>query len=189
MYNTTDYCLPGEIWKDIPGYEGIYQASSYGRIRSVHGKTTHSIRSGIRRWRGRIIKPKGINPKTGYMVTLWKDKKPKDWLVARLVGITFLGKPEDGRMTINHKDGNRFNNHVSNLEWLSLADNIRHAFENNLMSSNRPIKLIYKNKAIEFSSLAKASRYLGRNPGYISSCLKWGRKITDKSGNPVKIIS
>ena len=100
-----------EIWKDIPDYEGIYQASTLGNIRTVEGKTTFSVRHGERHWKSRILKGRGDNYKTGRRVSLWKDKKCKDWLVARLVAITFLGKPETN-LTVNHKDGNRLNNKI-----------------------------------------------------------------------------
>jgi hypothetical protein len=188
VLNTTEYCLKGEIWADIPKYEGIYQASSFGRIRTVDGKKTHSVYHGIRTWTGRILKTRGINPKTGHRVTLWKNKKSKDALVARLVGFTFLGIPNDIQMTINHIDGNRFNNQVSNLEWLSLGDNIRHAFDNNLHSCCKSIKLSINNEIVQFRSLAKASKFIGRNEGYISFCLQVNKKIRTKQGILVEVV-
>ena len=66
----------------------------------------------------------------GYRVDLWKDGKPKTFLVARLVATTFLEDLIDTDMTVNHKDGNRLNNNIENLEWLSRADNIRYGFQN-----------------------------------------------------------
>lgn len=166
-----------EFWKDIPGYEGIYQASTYGRIRTAPNKTTHSILHGMRKWQTRILKGRGDNPQTGKRVSLWKNKKPKDWLVARLVAITFLGFPTNNGFTVNHIDGNRMNNNVSNLEWLSIANNIRHAFLTGLMPSNIHIELSNSFKQKRFISLSRASKYIGRNPGYISLCLKNKRKI------------
>ena len=66
----------------------------------------------------------------GYRVDLWKNGKPKCFLVARLVATTFLEDLIDTDMTVNHKNGNRLDNRVENLEWLSRADNIRYGFEN-----------------------------------------------------------
>ncbi|WP_348623058.1 NUMOD4 domain-containing protein [Paenibacillus peoriae] len=189
MYNVDDYCLLGESWKPIPNYEGIYEASDFGRIRSVDGKTTESVRHGLRKWRGRIIKPKSDAIVTGYRVSLWKSKICRDYLVARLVGFTFLGVPSDPKMTINHIDGNRFNNNVHNLEWLTLADNIRHAFETGLVGTNQKVKISTGTGVYEFQSLTKASAFLGRNPGYISSCLQRGAPIRDKDGEIVKTIA
>ena len=82
-----------EVWKDIPDYEGLYEASSFGRIRTKEGKTTFTQKRGIRHWKSRIMKGRGNNYSTGSRVGLWKNGKVKDWLVARLVAITFLGKP------------------------------------------------------------------------------------------------
>ena len=58
-------CHSEETWKDIKGYEGIYQASSFGRIRTVEGKTTYTERHGVRHWKSRILKGRGNNPVTG----------------------------------------------------------------------------------------------------------------------------
>ena len=160
-----------EVWKDIPGYVGIYQASNYGEIRTVEGKTTYSKLHGKRVWKSRVLKGRGDNPITGKRVFLYKDGKAKDFLVARLVAITFLGVPPDG-FTVNHKDGNRMNNNVDNLEWLSLKDNIRHGFSTGLYSKNqKTITIIHTNtnEKIHFPSLACADRFLNRKEGYTSN--------------------
>lgn len=161
-----------EKWKDIPGYEGIYQASNYGRIRTVEGKVTYSKLHGRRTWKSRVLKGRGDNPRTGKRVNLWKDGTPKDYLVARLVAITFLGCPPEG-FTVNHIDGNRMNNSLDNLEWLSLADNIRHGFETGLYTSQKPITIASKdNETYDFRSLAQADNFLHRRNGYTSGRLK-----------------
>ena len=173
-----------EIWKDIPEYEGIYQASSLGRIRTVEGKTTFSKRHGVRHWKSRIMSGRGDNKKTGKRVCLWKDGKAKDFLVARLVALAFLGEPPEG-FTVNHIDGNRMNNDISNLEWLSLGDNIRHAFENELTSGQITVKISKLNggETIRFRSMAELDRYLKRGRGYTSAKAKRGCKsITDVNG-------
>lgn len=187
MYNSKDYCLDGENWLPIKEYEGIYEASDFGRIRTVEGKETHSTRHGIRTWKPRILKPKGETYKTGYRVTLWKEKAYSDFLVARLVAITFLGDPPGERNTVNHIDGNRFNNHISNLEWLSLADNIRHAFETGLMPSCKKTVVHYKQTQHEFNTMSKASTFIGRSKSYISNRLKNGKDIYHADGTVVKV--
>lgn len=163
-----------EIWKAIPNYEGIYEASSLGRIRTCEGKTTFTKRHGVRHWKQRIIKPKGQTYATGYRVTLWKNGKPKDWLVARLVGMTFLG---ESNLTINHIDGNRFNNSVDNLEWCSLAENIRKGFETGLYHTQQKVKVIDKTtgEIKTFRSLTLACSYMQKGHGYITSCLQRGK--------------
>ena len=170
-----------EVWKDIPGYEGIYQASTLGNIRTVEGKTTFSKRHGIRRWKSRILKGRGDNPQTGKRVSLWNGGKAKDWLVARLVAITFLGNPPEG-FTVNHKDGNRMNNNIENLEWLSLADNIRHGFSTGLYPT-KAIILSRNGQTFEFASMAKCDEFLRRKPGYTSNSLKKRYTVFDADGN------
>lgn len=169
-------CPSKEIWKDIPGYEGIYQASTFGNIRTAEGKITSNKRYAVRRWKQRILKPK--SPKSdGYRgdlrVSLWKDGASKDFLVARLVAMTWVKGYSDD-MTVNHIDGNYLNNRIDNLEWVSLRDNIRKGFETGLFSkSQTKVRLIDENhNYIDFASLSEASRYLSRNNGYISNRIK-----------------
>lgn len=179
-----------EVWIDIPDYEGIYQASNLGRIRTAPNKTTYTELRGIRHWKSRILKYKGQTYETGFRVSLWKDGKKKDWLVARLVAITFLGKPTGNKNTVNHIDGNRFNNKIENLEWLSLADNIRHAFDSGLMPCSR-IRLYNSNTDKIFRSQTSASKFLGRNHGYIHNRLRNSRPIKNKYGEQffVEVLS
>lgn len=103
-----------EVWKDVPGYEGLYQASNIGRIKSITYRTEH------------ILKP--ATHRCGYLwVILTNGKIRKTLYVHRLVCLAFIGNPEN-KETVNHKDGVRNNNHVSNLEWATMAENTKHAF-------------------------------------------------------------
>ncbi len=178
-----------EIWKDIPGFEGIYEASTLGRIRSKEGKITHSNLHGIREWKSRIIKPKASKDfsKIGYRVTLWKDKKPYDFLVARLVCATFKENLLNTKMTVNHIDGDRLNNNIENLEWMSREDNIHHGFEYGLYPFQKAIALERDGSIMYFRSLAQASRFLRRNDGYVSGCIHMNKPITDDMGNEYKV--
>lgn len=178
---TEPICLENEIWKDIPDYEGLYQASSLGRIRTTEGKTTFTQRHGQRHWKSRILKGRGNFYETGKRVSLWKNGTPKDWLVARLVAITFLGRPTKEVGTVNHINGNRLDNRIENLEWLSLADNLRHAFDTGLMPYKR-VRLYNENCDLIFRSMCLASKHIGRNGGYISNSVLKGRKIIGKDG-------
>ena len=110
-----------EIWKSIPGYEGIYEASSLGRIRSAPGKTTSNARYKNRVWKTRVLKPKHMisRKRKDERVSLWRDGESKDYLVSRLVADAWLGTPGDG-MTVNHINGNWKDNRPDNLEWAYL---------------------------------------------------------------------
>lgn len=93
---------PQEQWKSIPGYEGIYEASTFGRIRTSANKLTYTERHGYRHWKQRILSGRGDNYKTGYRVVLWKDGCPKEFLVSRLVAMTWVdGYKEELTVTIS----------------------------------------------------------------------------------------
>lgn len=175
-----------EIWKDIPGYEGIYQASTFGNIRTPEGKTTKTERHGVRHWKSRILKGRGDYRTTGKRVSLWKDGKAKDWLVARLVATTFFGEPRNGD-TVNHKDGNRMNNNIENLEWLSLGDNIRHGFETGLYPQ-KAVSIEKDGQVHSFRSLVKCDRFLHRADGYTSSAIIKKRKLKAANGDIYSVL-
>lgn len=171
-----------EVWKDIPNFEGIYEASTFGNIRTKEGKTTSNSRYKKRVWKSRLLKGRGDNPKTGKRVSLWKEGKQQDFLVARLIALTFLGEPPEG-FTVNHKDGNRFNNRVENLEWLSLGDNIRHGFASGLYHTQIAVAVANSGQILYFQSLSELDRFLGRCNGYSSGRIRKNKPIMDVSGN------
>lgn len=162
-----------EIWKDIKDYEG-YQVSNLGRVRT-HNKITHTKKHGERHWKDRILKSKCKSAKTGHRVDLWKDGKNKTFLVARLVAFTFFNKDiNNHELTVNHIDGNRFNNKIENLELISLKENIQHAFRTGLMTSNRKIKIEDKitGTIIYASSLSEGSKLMQYDSHYLSAKIK-----------------
>jgi len=169
-----------EQWRDIPGYEGIYEASTDGRIRSADGKITSNSRYSVRHWKQRIIKQKHqarSTGKTDARVCLWKDGKEKTHLVSRLIAMSWCEGYEDG-MTVNHIDGNPENNRADNLEWITLKENIQKGFEDGLYTGMKPCVLIAEDGSeIKFPSLSAASRYLGRSKGYASEAVKDGRRF------------
>lgn len=165
-----------EIWKDIQDYDG-YQVSNIGRVRT-YNKTTFSKKHGERHWKNRILKFKGNIYATGYRVDLWKNGKPRSFLVARLVAFTFFDKDiNDRSLTVNHKDGNRLNNHIENLELIILKENIQHGFNTGLYDKvQNKIKLINKDNGIcyVFRSMSKASEFMNYHHGYVSCQVKNG---------------
>lgn len=170
-----------EIWKDIAGYENIYEVSSFGRVRTSKNKVTHTERHGERKWKQRYLKDKTPNGRD-VRVSLWKDGESKDYLVHRLVAQAFIPIVY-GQHDINHVDGNPKNNRVENLEWCNHLQNNNHAFDNNLIATGTRIKLShYSGVKKEFRSLTRASEYLGRNHGYVSRKLRENGIIKSCSG-------
>jgi len=169
-----------EIWKSITGYEGIYEVSNQGKVRTVEGKQTLSDLHGVRTWKARILKLK--NDKGGYKrVCLWKNKISKDFLVHRLVAQAFL-KAVEGKDCVNHIDGNPSNNYLDNLEWVNHRENLIHAYNNGLNKSPNPVVLYNSatNELKHFYSMAQASEFLGRSHGFVSNEIKKGNTEVDE---------
>ena len=114
-----------EIWKDITNYEGCYQVSNLGRVRSLD----RLDRNGCKR-NGVMKKPQDNG--NGYQyVQLKKDAKYKNFYIHRLVAMYFIDEV-DGKEYVNHKDGNKKNNRFDNLEWCTESENMKHAYETGL---------------------------------------------------------
>ena len=115
--------LIDEIWKDIKGYEGLYQASTLGEIRRKESVVVDKNKKRTRKFKSKIIKK--ILRKDGYyFVNLSKNSKVKTAKVHRLIAETFLRNDENYNI-INHKDGNKRNNNVTNLEWCTNSHNTK----------------------------------------------------------------
>lgn len=115
FYPLTIESLDGEEWEDIPDYEGLYQVSNFGRVKSTNHRKTH------------ILKP--VPASNGYLqFCLSKKNVHKPAYVARLVAQAFIPNL-DNKPQVNHIDGHPMNNHVSNLEWATQAENQQHAFK------------------------------------------------------------
>lgn len=179
-----------EIWKDVVGYEGIYEVSNKGRVRTHKDKVSWSKRyQKWRHWKQRYLKDKTPNGRD-VRVTLWKNGKSKDFLVHRLVALAFIPIIK-GRDCINHIDGNPKNNNVENLEWCNHEENNNHAFDNGLINTGTKITLlrVEDGKTFNFRSMSKGSLFLGRNEKYLSQYLKKGKtNVRSKDNKYYKII-
>ncbi len=119
-----------EVWKDIKGFEGYYQISNYGRVKSL-SRPVYLVGSGIfHRFKKETIKKPKID-KDGYeCVTLSVNGYDKTFAIHRLVALHFLTVPDDYlEKEINHKDYNRRNNYYENLEWVTHKDNVQYSSE------------------------------------------------------------
>lgn len=173
----TEKELESERWLPIPSYEELYEVSNLGRIRTKENKITYTKKHGERHWKQRILKYKtqnGNEYKTGYRVDLWKDGKPKTYLVARLVASAFINNELNNKdLTINHINGNRLDNRIENLEWCTLAENIKKGFETGLYKQKK-VKIINKNtnEVNVYRSLSLGSTSMNYNNCYLSNNIK-----------------
>ncbi len=117
-----------ENWKDIEGYEGLYQISDLGRVKSLERKVKHS-RGGLQIVKERILKHviKISNYRSYYRVVLSKNGNHKTVKIHRLVALAFIDNPEN-KMQVNHVDNNPLNNCASNLEWMTNRENVTHGY-------------------------------------------------------------
>jgi hypothetical protein len=139
-----------EEWKDIEGYEGLYQISNLGRVKSLPRNDKFYKRA-------EEIILKTFKCGSGYQeVILHKDRKRKPKLIHRLVAEAFILNQKN-RREVNHKDGNKANNTVSNLEWVTPSENQRHSIDvlKNTRSKTKKVICVETNEV--FLSLKSAS--------------------------------
>lgn len=158
-----------ETWKDVLGYEGIYEISDLGNVKSLV--------------RHRVIFQE--DTRGGYMrVFLYNKGDKKRFWVHRLVATAFLSNP-DMKKEVNHKDSNPRNNHLSNLEWCSRAENMKHCFQSGRSKvlqltrygadhkGAKGVRQLTKNGALvaEWGCLSDAARAVGRSTGNLGNAL------------------
>lgn len=148
-----------EIWKDIKGYENIYQVSNLGRIKSLDRK----VKAGIKHNEYKIAKGKilKLNQKrNGYLtVDLCKENKVKTISVHRLVALTFIPNKEN-KEQINHINAKKYDNRVENLEWCTYEENKQHAKENKLYYNPKRKQVRCKQTNIVYESSYNAGEWL-----------------------------
>lgn len=115
-----------EQWVEIKNYEGLYEVSNFGRVKSLPGK----IRFRRVETSEHILKPRFDGKKYEY-VSLFPQTKQKNFKIHRLIANAFIKNPEN-KPEVNHKDGNKSNNNVENLEWSTRLENVRHGIKTGL---------------------------------------------------------
>lgn len=166
-----------EEWRDISGYEGIYQVSNSGRVYSVPRKSSNGNECG-----GYCLKQQHCS--NGYLfVHLTKDGKTKLCLVHRLVADAFLPKQESKR-EVNHKDGNKHNNNAENLEWCTRQENNLHAVRTGLkdmkpvhkaarLANMKPVDVFLDGELIAtFRSVKDAAYVIRKSANAINQCIR-----------------
>lgn len=140
-----------EVWKQISGYEELYDVSNLGRVKSLmyHQSTPRELIM-----KGRPTGPEGKKYK---QVTLCKNGVNTSFKIHRLVALHFIENP-DNKPCINHKDADKLNNRVDNLEWCTIAENNQHSIDN----GNRQRMLILNTETgIYYEYMREAAKAIG----------------------------
>ena len=175
-----------EVWKPVDGYEELYEVSNLGRIRRLKFVNMYGSQDKII-----ILKPQ--KRKNGYIQIIFRDKeRSSERLLHRVVAMAFLPKV-DGKEFINHKDGNKANNRVDNLEWCTRSENMKHAYRSGLAvpsskgkfgensNSAKAVEMLDLNGNVlkKFGSLIDAAKFVGvSRSSNICMCCKNGKRKT-----------
>lgn len=157
-----------EIWKPVKGYEDLYEVSNLGRVRSFDRlyRIERDKYHGEIKKKGRVISG-NHGGKHYYQVFLFREGKGKTALVHRLVAEAFIPNPENNPQ-VNHKDGDKHNNKVTNLEWVTCSENQLHSFKTGLHPGNGEGNVnakLTKEKVAEIRRLyVKGSKEFGVKP-------------------------
>ncbi len=123
--------LQNEIWKPVMGYEGMYEISNYGRVKSLGRAIVDKYGYIQRISTDKLLKL--TQEKSGYLSVVFNNKGfSKKKLVHRVVAIHFLNNPQE-KPQVNHKDGIKNNCHFLNLEWATISENTQHAYNSGLI--------------------------------------------------------
>ena len=156
-----------EVWKDIAGYEGLYQISNLGRVKSLRNNKMR---------KEKILKVKKNT--TGYLyLSLYKNNVGKNYLLHRLVGEAFIENPNN-YPCINHKDENKENNNINNLEWCTYLYNSRYGTRTERIVKSRLISIYCLETDKCYNSIKQASEELNLDSSKIVKVLKGRQKQT-----------
>ena len=163
-----------EIWKDVAGYEGLYQVSNMGRVKTLDKAIKTSF--GKRMSKEKILSP--IIQKSGYAhIGLWRDKKCKQSCVHRLVAYAFcINTDPSTKIQVNHINENKLDNRACNLEWVTAKENTNYGgcIARRIYGREKSVECLSKEGVYvrTFKSQAEANAWCGvsRNDGHIASC-------------------
>lgn len=138
-----------EIWKDIKGYEGLYAISNMGKVKSFSNWV--DIGLGRKQFKPERILKAGVASNGYYTVSLCKKSLQITRTIHSLIGEAFIPNPK-GVRCVNHKDGNKLNNNVENLEWVTDSENHKHAYS---VLGRKPFRKINTDQVTQIRALKK----------------------------------
>lgn len=162
-----------EIWKSIKNFEGLYEVSNKGNVRSLNREVYQSNGS-IGHYKGKLLK-QDVTKKGYANVRLSKNNKITKFQVHRLVAITFLPNPHK-KDCVNHIDENKLNNSVENLEWVTHTENMNHGTIQKRLAESKKKKIICVTDGNKFNSVNEASEFYNIPRRSISNVLSGTRK-------------
>lgn len=170
-----------EVWKDVPGFEGLYQASSLGRVRGLPRTVQQQNRWGKPMLRAEAGKVFAVQwDRDGYG-RFYSRVLPEN-AVHRVVAITFLGEPHGARRDyqVNHKNGDTKDNRPENLEWCTNSENHKHAYDVLGRQPNRNGRAVRitgaDGAAFVFPSLVKCGEVLRRRATAVGAAIRRGAR-------------
>lgn len=126
-----------EVWVDVPGFEGAYQVSNTGMVRSLDRKVNGRFGSSAIK-KGKVLKA-SPNKEGYYSVSLSKKSKCTMFYIHRLLAVSFIPNLEHKR-EVNHINGNKQDNRLENLEWVSSSENRKHAWDTGLKFATQKMR-------------------------------------------------
>lgn len=186
------YFMEQEDWKPIKGYEGKYEVSNLGRVRSLDRFVRSGRGNGLKILSGRFISPVNTG---GYLrVALRQMGSSSNFFVHRLVATAYIDNPKNKRC-VNHKDCNRQNNLVENLEWVTHKENsqhastkgrykpaTRHSIDMASLAKQKKVKAtqIKTGLILDFASIKEFAAHVGLPKSYIYKSVNKGRLINNE---------
>ena len=175
-----------EEWRDVVGYDGLYQVSDTGKVRSMYFKNNHVFKPRIKEMQIYTNKHRRC------YVSIHKDGIRKNATVHRLVAIAFIPNPNN-LPEVNHIDGNPSNNHVNNLEWCTKRQNLKHEYDHNLNKfkarNEKNSKPVVRDDGVIYESTRACARAMGVTQSAIKDILHGRKQVKTCKGHKFAYVS
>ena len=155
-----------ELWKQVPFFENCYEVSNFGNLRSLDRTIKHKTKTNF--YKGKDVNV-GVSSNGYKSYVFYNNGYRKSHTIHRLVANLFIDNPNN-KNQVNHIDGNKLNNHFSNLEWCTHQENSTHAKENNLTKAKKVVMYVNGVPQLIFDSITEASIQTNTTLTNIAKC-------------------